>query len=760
MRDFDSFIRDCELIDLPLSNARFTWSNLQENRVCCRLDRFENMWLEHRSFKEFFKGWWENGRVHGWEGFKFMRKLRGVKDNLKVWKREVFGDIGAVKAGLIRDIEELDVKEAGEGLSGALRDRRSMLKVKLEEIVFREQILWGQRAKLKWARVGDTNSRFYHRVASRKRKKSFIKNLVVDQNEVVCKEELIVKEIFNFYSNLYFDGGVDRPGIIGINWAPVEVMTADWLERPFEEDEIRQAVFECERDKAPGPDGFSMAVFKIVGILRLRVVLGETISLAQGAFVQGRQILDVVLVANEVVEEYRGLRNDGVVFKVDFEKAYDHVDWGFVDFVLERKEFGVRWRKWIWGCLSSCNMSVIVNGKARDSFLASRGLRQGDPLSPFLFILVTDVLGRIIDLAKDKGVIEGFVVGRDRIEVTHLQFADDTIFFSSKEENKVGCLLQVLRIFEIVSGLKVNLSKSSVVGINLNDSYVRRVADMLGCSIESFPIKYLGLPLGGDPRLAPFWEPVLVKIGKCLEGWKRALLSKGGRYILVQSVLGSVPIYFLSIFKIPISIARKIEKLMRDFLWEGCGEGTGFHLVRWDTVSLPKEKGGLAIGNIVARNIALLGKWLWRFSIESDSLWCSVIKSKYGVQPNGRDSNVVTRGVFSYKSLFDKLIDNPSISLFLYHKKIWKVDVPHKVKFFMWSLTQKGVTTNDIFQRRRPNYSLCPQWCVMYKRNLEEADHLFLHCRWLVYYGSGYSAYVMSSGLLRGTVFRCFLFGL
>ncbi|GMQ04517.1 hypothetical protein CsSME_00049909 [Camellia sinensis var. sinensis] len=117
---------------------------------------------------------------------------------------------------------------------------------------------------------------------------------------------------------------------------------------------------------------------------------------------------------------------------------------------------------------------------------------------------------------------------------------------------------------------------------------------------------------------------------------------KGGRYTLVQSV--SVPIYFLSLFKVPVSIARKIEKLIRDFLWEECEEGKGVHLVRWESVSLSRAKGGLVIGNIVARNSALLGKWLWRFPLESELLWCSVIKSKYGIQSNGRDSKVVNRG--------------------------------------------------------------------------------------------------------------------
>ncbi|XP_028112693.1 uncharacterized protein LOC114310799 [Camellia sinensis] len=147
-------------------------------------------------------------------------------------------------------------------------------------------------------------------------------------------------------------------------------------------------------------------------------------------------------------------------------------------------------------------------------------------------------------------------------------------------------------------------------------------------------MKYLGLPLGGNPRGEVFWDPVVEKIGKWLKGWRRALLSRGGRYTLVKTVLSGISIYFMSVFKIPVNVAKFIEKLFRDFLWEGKDEGWKDHLVKWETVSLCKEKGGLAISNIVARNTALLGKWLWRFLAECDSLWHAVIKSKYGIQVN------------------------------------------------------------------------------------------------------------------------------
>ena len=265
------------------------------------------------------------------------------------------------------------------------------------------------------------------------------------------------------------------------------------------------------------------------------------------------------------MEDYKKRKKEGLIFKLDFEKAYDHVDWSFLDYVLERKGFGEKWRGWMRGCLRSMNFAVMVNGRPRGWFEASRGLRQGDPLSPFLFTLVVDVLSRLVSKAEERGIIRGFEVGRERVKISHLQFADDTILFLDADEENMRDVTILVRGFELLSGLKVNLSKSSLGGINVEYVKLERIAAEIGCSITEWPMNYLGMPLGGNPMNVSFWDGVVEKIGKRLDGWKKAYISRGGRLTLVSSVLASMPTYYLSLFKIPKKVALKIEKMQRDF---------------------------------------------------------------------------------------------------------------------------------------------------------------------------------------------------
>ena len=174
---------------------------------------------------------------------------------------------------------------------------------------------------------------------------------------------------------------------------------------------------------------------------------------------EGRHLLQSVLIANEVVHEAKSNNKSCLVFKVDYEKAYDSVSWNFVLYMLGKIGFNSKWVKWIEGCLKSASISVLVNGSPSTEFLLKRGLRQGDPLAPFLFNVVAESLNGLIRRAKDENLYKGFQIGADLVDISILQYADDTIFFGEATMENVTAIKAILRTFELASGLKINYAK-------------------------------------------------------------------------------------------------------------------------------------------------------------------------------------------------------------------------------------------------------------------------------------------------------------
>ncbi|RVW66266.1 LINE-1 retrotransposable element ORF2 protein [Vitis vinifera] len=308
---------------------------------------------------------------------------------------------------------------------------------------------------------------------------------------------------------------------------------------------------------------------------RLKMVLDKVVSTDQNAFVRGRQILDASLIVNEVVDYWQKRKEKGLVCKLDIEKAYDSISWSFLMKVLKKMGF----------------------------FSSSKGLRQGDPISPYLFILGMEVLSALIRRAVRGNFISSCRLrGRGDVEimVSHLLFADDTILFCEASKDQLTHLGWTLAWFEAASGLRINLAKSELIPIGEIDN-IEEMAVELGCRIGSFSVKYLGLPLGARHKALSTWDGVEERIRRRLARWKRQYLSKGGRITLIKSTLASIPMYQMSIFR------------------------------------MPKRMGLL--------NKALLGKWIWRFSVEKDVLWKKVIGVKHGLEGCGWKSKEA-RGPF------------------------------------------------------------------------------------------------------------------
>ncbi|RVW47728.1 Transposon TX1 uncharacterized 149 kDa protein [Vitis vinifera] len=692
MRRFSEVIGELGLRDIPLAGGPFTWIGGLNSQVASRLDRFlisdqwedrfsaisqsalprlvsdhnpiileaggfssgkspfrfENMWLKIDGFKDLVKSWWNGYSVEGYSSHCITEKFKALKKDLKKWNKEVVGNVSFNRAEALSRLQQWEAKENENALTPEDIEAKNLDLEEYKKWALLEETSWRQKSREIWLREGDKNTKYFHKMANARARRNFLSKIKV--NGVNLSSLAEIKEgVCNAYQTLLSDPGDWRPNINGLTFKELGEGLASSLEVMFSEEEIFASLSSFCGDKAPGgaedlkdfrPISLVGSVYKLLAKVlanRLKTVIGEVISDSQHAFVHGRQIFDAVLLANEALDSRLKDNIPGLLLKMDIEKAFDHVNWNFLMEVMSKMGFGHRWINWIKWCCSTASFSILINGSPSGFFRSSRGLRQGDPLSPYLFLLAMEALSQLLSRARNGNFISGFRVGgrgSEGLVVSHLLFADDTLIFCDADVDQLQYLSWTFMWFEAISGLKVNLNKTEAIPVGEGIPMETLVA-VLGCKIGSLPTSYLGLPLGAPYKSIRVWDAVEERFRKRLSLWKRQYLSKGGRLTLLKSTLSSLPTYFLSLFVIPKRVCARLEKIQRDFLWGGGALEKKPHLVSWKVVCADKKKGGLGIRSLATFNKALLGKWLWRFANENEPLWKHIILSKYDLQEGG-----------------------------------------------------------------------------------------------------------------------------
>ncbi|GKC95436.1 RNA-directed DNA polymerase, eukaryota [Tanacetum coccineum] len=301
------------------------------------------------------------------------------------------------------------------------------------------------------------------------------------------------------------------------------------------------------------------------------------------------------------------LIDEDIVFvgplKVDFAKAYDSVPWDYLLDILEAFGFGHVWCNWIRGTLRSSKASILINGSPSNEFYCYRGLKQGDPLASYLFILIMESLHLSFSRVVDQGFFKGIQLP-GQLSISHLFYADDAMFIGEWSDENLKGIISILNCFFLASGLQINIHKCQLLGVGVPDHLVHQAASIIGCSVLNKQFQYLGVTVGVSSSRLKSWDDIISKLKSRLSKWKVKTLSIGGRLTLLKSVLGATPIYSMSIFKVPHGVLKVMESIRARFFNGADQLDNKIAWVSWDKV--------------------------WQFVSQDDSLWRQVICAIYG----------------------------------------------------------------------------------------------------------------------------------
>ncbi|XP_045831535.1 uncharacterized protein LOC123922923 [Trifolium pratense] len=677
-------------------------------------------------------------------------------------------------------------------------------------------ISW-QQSRSQWLKEGDANTKYFHSVLAGRRRRNAISVIQVDGVSLEGVNP-IRQAVFSHFASHFKNQNMERPGVENLQFKRLNHFECSSLIKPFTEAEVKSVVWDCDSFKSPGPDGINFGFFKdfwtelrgdvmrfisdfhrngkltkginstfialipkvdspqrlndfrpislvssIYKILakvlanRLRLVIGSVISESQTTFVKDRQILDGILIANEVVDEARKSKKELMLFKVDFEKAYDSVDWSYLDKVMESMLFPTLWRKWIKECVGTATASILVNGSPTDEFPLERGLRQGDPLSPFLFLLAAEGLNVLMEAMVARNLFVGYSLG----EVGKIPFLYLGLPIGG-DSRRLGFWKSVLeRLKNRLSGWKSRflsfggrlvLIKSVLTSlpiflggcedfrktawVNWKTICLRKEYGGLGVrQLREFNVALLGKWCW---RMLVDREGLWFRVLAARYGVERGRLRDGGRR-------GSL--WWREIVSIRDGVAESGGGWFRENVVRKVGDGldTLFWTDPWvDETPLCERFGRLfALSETKLLTVAEMFSlgwgmdgmaWVWRRQLrawEEDMLReCQFLLANISLQAHHSDrwqwqpdpdTGYTVRGVYQLLTARDSVTMDDASHL------IWHPQIPLKVSIFAWRLLRDRLSTKTNLVIRGI-ISSSAQVCVAGCGEAESAHHLFISC--------------------------------
>jgi hypothetical protein len=362
---------------------------------------------------------------------------------------------------------------------------------------------------------------------------------------------------------------------------------------------------------------------------RLKPYLSKSLSEEKLGFLKGRRIQDAIDTVHECLHSIKRKSIKSMVLKLDLQKAYDCINWDLLRMILIQIGLGIDMTNWIMSCIISSSFDVLLNGEATEFFKSGRGLRQGCPLSPLLFILVMEGLSLLLKESQSNGLLTGIKVSRT-IKILHILFVDDVVIMSNATLNEWWEIDKIVKLFCLASGLKVNIQKSTVLHEGLLNQELDPFKRFLPFSFSDLSVgfKYLGYHLKTGMQRIEDWNWMLQKFEKKIGNWCYRWLTLGGHLTLLKSILECQPVYWMSLEIIPNTVLNNLRRIMFNFLWKGNNDTKSFHLCKWESLTLPKKFGGWGLRNLFDFNKDLVENSLWRV-LRYEGIWHKVIIDKY-----------------------------------------------------------------------------------------------------------------------------------